>query len=202
MPVGKVGQVGCKGLQADVPVTLSSSVLGDLSQDRADGDDINKRMVYVHKVVRRAENKQASGPSASLLASRRWKLTQTARHVSANCSGRAQLIGLTHGDQPPESRQPTFSGVCEHWAVKTTAARLGGLPLPGRWAIIGAAIAGMIGAVVGLVIGLIVHAPTAPFAVIEVGIPAAIVGGVIGLNTGVVVMASRRIRQSRRWHRR
>ena len=55
----------------------------------------------------------------------------------------------------------------------------------------------MIGAVVGLVIGLIVYAPTAPFAVVEIGLPAAIVGGVIGLSTGVIAIAGRRIKQSR-----
>jgi hypothetical protein len=55
----------------------------------------------------------------------------------------------------------------------------------------------MIGAAVGLAIGLIVYAPTAPFAVLELGLPAAIVGGVIGLSTGVIVLAGRRIKQSR-----
>jgi len=81
--------------------------------------------------------------------------------------------------------------------VNTIVARLGGLPLPGRWAVIGAASVGMIGAAVGLAIGLIVYAPTAPFAVLELGLPAAIVGGVIGLSTGVIVVAGRRIKQSR-----
>ena len=81
--------------------------------------------------------------------------------------------------------------------MNTIAARLDGLPLPGRWAVIGAASVGMIGAVVGLVIGLIVYAPTALFAVLELGLPAAIVGGVIGLITGVIVIAGRRIKQSR-----
>ena len=81
--------------------------------------------------------------------------------------------------------------------MNTIAVRLRGLPLPGWWAVIGAASVGMIGAVVGLVIGLIVHAPTALFAVLELGLPAAIVGGVIGLSTGVIVMAGRRIKQSR-----
>jgi hypothetical protein len=69
--------------------------------------------------------------------------------------------------------------------MNTSATWLGDLPLPGRWA------------VVGLVIGLIVHAPTAPFALVELGLPAAIVGGVIGLSTGVIVLAGRRIKQSR-----
>ena len=81
--------------------------------------------------------------------------------------------------------------------MNTIAARLGGLSLPGRWAVIGAASVGMIGAAVGLAIGLIVYAPTAPFAVLELGLPAAIVGGVIGLSTGVIVVAGRRIKQSR-----
>lgn len=81
--------------------------------------------------------------------------------------------------------------------MNTIAVRLRGLPLPGRWAVIGAASVGMIGAVVGLVIGLIVYAPTALFAVLEHGLPAAIVGGLIGLSTGVIVMAGRRIKQSR-----
>ena len=81
--------------------------------------------------------------------------------------------------------------------MNTIAVRLRGLPLPGRWAVIGAASVGMIGAVVGLVIGLIVYAPTALFAVLELGLPAAIIGGLIGLSTGVIVMAGRLIKQSR-----
>jgi hypothetical protein len=54
----------------------------------------------------------------------------------------------------------------------------------------------VIGAVVGLVVGLIVYAPTAPFAVVELGLPATIVGGVIGLLAGVIVIAGRRIKRS------
>jgi hypothetical protein len=54
----------------------------------------------------------------------------------------------------------------------------------------------VIGAVAGLVIGLIVFAPTAVFAVVELGLPATIIGGVIGLLAGVTVIAGRRIRRS------
>ena len=75
--------------------------------------------------------------------------------------------------------------------MNTIAERLRGLPLPGRWAVIGAASAGTIGLVVGLVIGLFVYAPTALFAAVEIGLPAAIVGGVIGLSAGVIVLAGR-----------
>jgi hypothetical protein len=70
------------------------------------------------------------------------------------------------------------------------------LPLPVRWAIVGAASVGVIGAIVGLVIGLRVYAPTAPFAVVEFGLPAAIVGGVVGLAVGVIVTAGRRIKRN------
>lgn len=80
--------------------------------------------------------------------------------------------------------------------IQLIAAELNGLPLPGRWAVVGATYAGVIGAVAGLVIGLIVHAPTAPFAVVELGLPATIIGGVIGLLAGVIVIAGRRIRRS------
>ena len=74
--------------------------------------------------------------------------------------------------------------------------RLGGLPLPERWAVVGAASVGMIGAIVGLIVGLIVYAPTAPFAVVELGLPATIVGGIVGLIAGVIVIAGRRIKRS------
>jgi len=76
-------------------------------------------------------------------------------------------------------------------------AQLRGLPLPGRWAAVGAMCAGMIGAVAGLVIGLIVNAPTAPFAVVELGLPATILGGVVGLVAGAIVIAGRRIGRRR-----
>ena len=71
-----------------------------------------------------------------------------------------------------------------------------GLTLPVRWAVVGAASLGIIGAIVGLVRGLIVYAPTAPFAVVELGFPAAIVGGIVGLIAGGIVIAGRRIKRS------
>lgn len=80
-------------------------------------------------------------------------------------------------------------------AVSAIAVRLRGLPLPARWAIVGATSAGVIGAIVGLVIGLRVYAPTAPFAVVELGLPAAIVGGALGLAAGVIVTVGRRIKR-------
>jgi len=61
------------------------------------------------------------------------------------------------------------------------------------WALLGAAVAGVVGAFVGLIIGLFVHAPTAPFAIVEIGLPAAMVGGVLGLLIGSVKAIGRRI---------
>jgi uncharacterized protein YqgC (DUF456 family) len=62
---------------------------------------------------------------------------------------------------------------------------------------VGAASLGFIGALAGLVIGLRVYVPTAPFAVIEAGLPSAIVGGIIGLVAGAIVTARRRMAANR-----
>jgi hypothetical protein len=75
--------------------------------------------------------------------------------------------------------------------VNTIAVSLRRLPLPARWAVAGAATAGVIGAIAGLVIGLCVYAPTAAFAVVELGLPAAVAGGFLGLAVGVIVTAIR-----------
>ena len=55
------------------------------------------------------------------------------------------------------------------------------LPRPAAWALVGAGSAGLIGAIAGLVIGLFVYAPTAWFAAIELGLPAAVVGALVGM---------------------
>jgi hypothetical protein len=52
----------------------------------------------------------------------------------------------------------------------------------------------MIGAIAGLIVGLRVNPPTAWFAVIEVGVPVALAGGLAGLVGGSIVAASRRLR--------
>lgn len=66
------------------------------------------------------------------------------------------------------------------------------LPLLARWTVVGTLAAGSIGAVAGLVIGLRVHAATAWFAVFELGIPAAIAGGLVGLVGGTTLWLGRR----------
>jgi len=67
-----------------------------------------------------------------------------------------------------------------------------------RWAMIGAVLAGVGGGIAGLVIGLLAYAPTAWFAVIELGVPCALVGGISGVIAAVLVSTYRRIRRPAR----
>jgi uncharacterized membrane-anchored protein len=69
------------------------------------------------------------------------------------------------------------------------------LPILARWVVIGAISAGVAGGIVGLVVGLFVYAPTAPFAAIEVGLPAMLTGGIVGLVAGLIMTTVRRIRR-------
>ena len=59
-------------------------------------------------------------------------------------------------------------------------------PLPARFAAAGATCGGAIGAIAGLIIGLHAYAPTAPFAAVELGLPATIAGGLTGLIAGLI----------------
>lgn len=70
------------------------------------------------------------------------------------------------------------------------------LPLPVTCAMFGSVAAGIVGAIVGLVIGLHVHAPTAWFAMCEIGLPAGILGGLVGLLVGVAAFVRRIIAHS------
>lgn len=70
---------------------------------------------------------------------------------------------------------------------------LAALPLLARAVLIGTMSTGVVGAIIGLVVGLRTYAPTAPFAVVELGLPAAIVGAVAGLAIGSIICALRRI---------
>jgi hypothetical protein len=79
--------------------------------------------------------------------------------------------------------------------VKAFAAALRGLPMPARWAFIAATVAGLTGGIAGLVIGLFTYVPTAPFAAVEVGLPAVFAGGIAGLLAGTIMTAARRVRR-------
>lgn len=74
---------------------------------------------------------------------------------------------------------------------------LAALPLLQRAVVIGATCAGIIGGIVGLVAGLHAYAPTAPFAVVELGLPATIAGAVTGLVIGSIILTIRRVA---RWY--
>lgn len=67
--------------------------------------------------------------------------------------------------------------------------------LIGLFAGVGAAVSGALGGVAGLIVGLIVHPPTAWFAVLELGIPAAVAGGIVGLVAALGVRALRLCRR-------
>lgn len=58
------------------------------------------------------------------------------------------------------------------------------LPKPLAYALLAAMWCGLLGGVVGLLIGFSVYPPTAWFAVLEIGIPAALLGFVAGLLAG------------------
>jgi hypothetical protein len=79
--------------------------------------------------------------------------------------------------------------------MKSFAAAIRREPILVRWVILGALFAGVTGGVVGLVVGLFAYAPTAPFAVVELGFPAALAGGIVGLVGGITSAAASRIRR-------
>ncbi len=62
----------------------------------------------------------------------------------------------------------------------------------------GTVIGALVGAVAGLILGVIANPPTAWFATLEIGLPAAVAGALIGLVAGVVVMIRRHVRVERK----
>lgn len=72
------------------------------------------------------------------------------------------------------------------------------MTLPLRWTVICTATGLVIGGIVGLIVGLSAYPPTAWFAVFELGVPAGIACGLIGLVAGLLVRAGRWLRLQRR----
>jgi hypothetical protein len=66
------------------------------------------------------------------------------------------------------------------------------LPVPLRYAVVGGLLAGIPGCLLGLIVGLNVYLPTAWFATVELGIPIALAGAIVGLLVGSLVLAHRR----------
>jgi hypothetical protein len=79
--------------------------------------------------------------------------------------------------------------------VKTFAAEIREMPMLARWVILGVLFAGVTGGIVGLVVGPVAYAPTAAFAAVELGFPAALAGGVVGLVAGMTTATAFRIRR-------
>jgi hypothetical protein len=71
--------------------------------------------------------------------------------------------------------------------------QLADMPLVTRLTVVGATATGALGALLGLILGLLAHPVTAWFAVFEVGMPAAIAGGILGASVGLVAVIVRRI---------
>jgi hypothetical protein len=60
---------------------------------------------------------------------------------------------------------------------------------------LGATAGALIGSVIGLIVGLFVYAPTAPIALVEVGLPAAAAGALLGLLLGSIYLGRCRSRR-------
>lgn len=86
-----------------------------------------------------------------------------------------------------ERLSATSSAFCHSRRMKQLRRALRELPVPLRHAVIGAVVLGVPGGIVGLVIGLRTYVPTAWAAILEVGVPAAFLGAVLGLVAGSLV---------------
>ena len=67
------------------------------------------------------------------------------------------------------------------------------MSLPARWTLICAAVGGGLGVVAGVIVGLFAYPPTALFAGIEIGIPATLLGAVLGITAAGMATAGRRL---------
>jgi hypothetical protein len=76
--------------------------------------------------------------------------------------------------------------------MRSPRSQLASVPTVQRFAVVGSAVLGVVGALVGLVLGLRAYPPTAWFAVIEVAVPAAVAGGLLGALVGLVAVVVRR----------
>jgi hypothetical protein len=90
----------------------------------------------------------------------------------------------------------TSIALCHSRPMERLRRALGELPIPLRHAVIGAIVLGVPGAVVGLATGLWTYVPTAWAAIFEVGLPAALLGGALGLVIGSLVYVYHHVRDT------
>lgn len=83
----------------------------------------------------------------------------------------------------------TWSAFCHSHRMEQLLRVLRELPVPLRHAVVGPVVLGVPGAIVGLVIGLRTYVPTARAAILEVGLPAAFLGALLGPVVGSLVYA-------------
>jgi hypothetical protein len=93
----------------------------------------------------------------------------------------------------PDRREPLVDDAPESSAFKHKMnSALGVWPVPLRWGAIGAVSMGVLGGVAGIVVGLFANARTAWFAIFELGVPSAIIGGLVGLASRAIASAIHR----------
>jgi hypothetical protein len=81
--------------------------------------------------------------------------------------------------------------------TSTARSWLASVPIIPRFVVVCSTTALLFGGLVGLVLGLRAYPPTAWFAVLEVGVPAGILGALLGAFVGMVTATMQRISRSR-----
>ena len=115
--------------------------------------------------------------------------------IAIRKSGRGALHANSPSASPPSPRRSRSQGATGPDAPESSAFKqtmnsaLGVWPVPLRWGAIGAVSMGVLGGVAGLVVGLFANARTAWFAIFELGVPSAIIGGLVGLASGAIASA-------------
>ena len=107
-------------------------------------------------------------------------------HHGGRCGHRARRGRGAHHDEPPRHRRPVREVAPRSLNLRTVLMIDDQPTRPARWAGVGVALGFVGGGIVGLVVGLDANPSTAWFAVFEVGIPSAIVGGSLGLVGGTI----------------
>lgn len=127
--------------------------------------------------------------------SRRPVAAQAGKHGIRQTDGQGHPTTVREAVGPltGAARMNLPSSRCNAGVVRAPQGFLVRTPTVARSFVLGALGAGLCGAVVGLVVGLSVHAATAWFAVLEVGLPSAVAGGLVGAVVGLAIVLARRI---------